>query len=63
MAKPNKFKLLNLHELTHVTKIIKKCQKGNHVQQVAYSTYHNGLTQICFTCRTIITSIKKEDIS
>ena len=51
----------------HTTKIdvevmIKKCQKENHVQQVAFSTYHHALTQICFTCNKIRTSMNKEDI-
>ncbi len=45
-----------------VEKLIKQCQKNNHVQQVAFSTYHHALTQICFTCSNIRTSIKEEDL-
>jgi len=41
---------------------IKNCQKKNHIQQVAFSTYHHALTQICFTCEKIRTSIQKGDI-
>lgn len=38
---------------------IKGCQHMNHVQQVAFSTYHNCLTQICFTCKKIRTSLNQ----
>lgn len=37
---------------------IEHCQEQNHIQQVAYSTYHGALTQICFTCKKIRTSIQ-----
>ena len=37
---------------------IRRCQKQDHVQQVAYSTYHDSLTQICFTCRKVRTNTK-----
>ena len=40
---------------------IKECE-GKHVQQVCYSTYHDALTQICFGCKKIRTSIKEEDL-
>ena len=29
---------------------IKSCE-GKHIQQIAYSSYHDALTQICFDCR------------
>ncbi|MFW6129983.1 MAG: hypothetical protein ACOC56_02290 [Atribacterota bacterium] len=38
------------------------CQENNHIQQVAFSTYHNALTQVCFTCKVILTSMRKEDL-
>jgi len=41
---------------------IKACQKENHIQQVCFSTYHHALTQICFTCEIIRTSLKEEDL-
>ena len=44
-----------------VKKHIKKCE-GRHVQQIAYSSYHDALTQICFGCDKVRTSLKKEDI-
>ena len=53
-------------ELTHMTKEnveynIRFCE-GIHIQQVVYSTYHRALTQICFGCKKIRTSLKKEDL-
>ena len=44
-----------------VKKWIKECE-GKHIQQVAYSSYHDALTQICFTCKKIRTSLKKEEL-
>lgn len=40
---------------------IKECE-GKHIQQIAYSSYHDALTQICFGCKKIRTSIKEEDL-
>jgi len=40
---------------------IRQCE-GNHVQQVCYSSYHDTLTQICFGCKKIRTSLKKENL-
>ncbi len=40
---------------------IKDCQIHNHIQQVAYSTYHDALTQICFGCNKVRTSLKEKD--
>ena len=41
---------------------IKTCE-GRHVQQVAYSSYHDALTQICFGCDTIRTSLMEDDVN
>ena len=41
---------------------IKDCQLHKHIQQVAYSTYHNALTQICFTCNKVRTSLRPEEL-
>jgi len=35
---------------------IKKCE-GKHLQQVVYSSYHDALTQICFGCKKIRTTL------
>ena len=40
-----------------VRESIRNCE-GKHMQQVAYSSYHDAVTQICFGCRKIKTSMK-----
>ena len=45
----------------YIKKKIKKCE-GNHVQQIAYSSYHDALTQVCFGCKKIRTSLKQVDV-
>lgn len=37
---------------------IQGCE-GKHSQQVAYSTFHDALTQICFNCKKIRSSLRK----
>lgn len=54
------FELENKSE-DFIRKKIKECE-GKHIQQVVFSTYHNALTQICFGCKMIRTSIKEEDL-
>jgi len=49
-------------DLNRVRKKIAYCQKKKHVQQVAFSTYHDCLTQICFTCNAVTTSMEESDI-
>ena len=39
-----------------VKKWIKKCE-GEHVQQIAYSSYHDALTQVCFDCKKVRTNL------
>lgn len=41
---------------------IKICEAGKHIQQVAYSTHHDALTQVCFNCKTISTTMKKKEM-
>ena len=36
---------------------IKDCE-GKHTQQAIYSTFHDCLTQVCYGCRKIRSSIK-----
>lgn len=38
---------------------IRSCE-GKHMQQVAFSTFHDSLTQICYGCKKIRTSILEE---
>ena len=54
------FRLLFLPK-SQVENWIELCE-GKHVQQVAYSTYHKALTQICYGCKTIRTSLKEKDV-
>ena len=44
--------------LDEVRKHIQECE-GRHMQQVAYSTFHDGLTQICFTEQKIRSTLLK----
>ena len=39
---------------------IEHCE-GEHIQQVIYSTYHKALTQICFGCKKVRTSLTEEE--
>jgi hypothetical protein len=44
-----------------VRKHIQNCE-GRHTQQAIYSTFHDALTQICYGCMKVRTTIKlKED--
>jgi hypothetical protein len=40
-----------------VRDFIQRCE-GQHTQQVAYSTFHDSLTQICFGCQKVRTNMK-----
>lgn len=54
------FTVLRVHyypTMNHLRKKIKRCEGSSHVQQVVYSTYHDGLTQVCFNCQTVRTTI------
>ena len=44
-------------KIEDVRKHIQECE-GTHPQQVAYSTFHDALTQICYGCKKIRSSIK-----
>jgi len=40
---------------------IQTCEKSKHLQQVAFSTFHDCLTQVCFTCNVCRTSLPELD--
>ena len=40
-----------------VRRHIQECE-GRHVQQAIYSTFHDGLTQICFGCGKVRSTLK-----
>ena len=52
----DKFDYEYIEKIEEVRKHIQKCE-GKHTQQVAYSTFHDSLTQICFGCRKIRSNI------
>lgn len=45
-----------LSTIEEVREQIQKCE-GHHMQQVAYSTFHDALTQICYGCKKIRTNL------
>jgi hypothetical protein len=45
-------------EQEDVEMAIIRCQENNHIHQVAFSTFHHALTQVCFTCGKIRTSMR-----
>ena len=49
--------LEHIESMEEVRRHIQECE-GKHTQQVAYSTFHDCLTQICFGCGVIRTSKK-----
>ena len=56
-----KFDVEFLMTNSHVEECIKMCE-GAHLQQVCYSTYHKALTQICFGCRIIRTTVDEKEV-
>ena len=55
--------LVELKKENEVKACISTCQCLDHVQQVAFSTYHGALTQICFTCHKVRTSMPEKDLN
>ena len=58
----NKLEVIHYNNQELVKQCIKECE-GKHIQQVVYSTYHDAFTQICFGCKKIRTSLKKEELT
>ncbi len=57
-----KLQVIFFNNQEFVKQCIKNCE-GKHIQQVAYSSYHDALTQICFGCKKIRTSLKECDVN
>lgn len=53
-----KFEYEYYNQVELVRKHIQNCE-GKHTQQAIYSTYHDALTQICFGCLKIRSTIKR----
>jgi hypothetical protein len=47
-----------IEKMEDVRKHIQECE-GKHTQQAIYSTFHDALTQVCFGCQKIRSTIKK----
>lgn len=54
--KVNNLTVITYDSVDSVRREIKNCE-GKHQQQVAYSTYHDAMTQICFDCRYVRTNL------
>lgn len=39
-------------------KLIDECE-GKHIQQAIYSTFHSALTQVCFGCKVVRSTIRR----
>jgi len=50
-----KLEVEHMHK-SNVEHHISQCE-GHHIQQAVYSTYHKALTQVCFGCKKIRTSL------
>lgn len=48
----------HLETVEEVRKHIQDCE-GRHTQQVAYSSYHDCLTQVCFVCRKVRSNLNR----
>ncbi len=46
-------------EQKDVRKYIQECE-GSHTQQAIYSTFHDALTQVCFGCHKVRSTIKRQ---
>ena len=53
----NQFTYEHIETQEEVREHIQNCE-GRHTQQAIYSTFHDALTQICFGCKKIRTTIK-----
>jgi hypothetical protein len=49
-----------LPDIESVRQQIKSCE-SRHTQQAIYSTFHDALTQICYGCMKVRTTIKLEE--
>lgn len=50
------FEFEHIDTMEEVRKQIQECE-GHHTQQAIYSTFHDALTQICFGCKKIRSSL------
>lgn len=43
-----------------VRRHIQECE-GKHTQQAVYSTFHDALTQVCYGCKKVRSTIRRND--
>ena len=48
----------HIPEQQDVRSHIQQCE-GRHTQQAIYSTFHDALTQVCFGCQKVRSTIKR----
>lgn len=53
----NKFEYEFVETQEGLRRYIQHCQE-RHIQQVAYSTFHDAITQVCFGCMKIRSNIQ-----
>ena len=53
-----KFDYEYIEKMEEVRSHIQNCE-GKHTQQAIYSTYHDALTQVCFDCKKIRSTVKR----
>lgn len=52
------FKYEHIEKMENVRMHIQHCE-GRHTQQAIYSTFHDALTQVCFGCKKIRSTIER----
>ena len=52
------FEYKYIEQQEDVRKHIQNCE-GKHTQKAIYSTFHDALTQVCFGCKKIRSTIKR----
>ena len=55
-----KFEYEYVKSKNDLIKQIDECE-GKHVQQAVYSTFHSAITQVCFGCKKIRSTIKRRN--
>jgi len=55
-----KFNFEYIKGFKNMLKKIKECE-GKHKQQVAFSSYHSSLTQVCFSCKKVRSNLEAEE--
>lgn len=53
---PLEFHFEKIDTMEEVRRHIQECE-GQHTQQAIYSTFHDALTQVCFNCKKIRSTI------